>query len=290
VVVLVGTVAQNVPTAPNPAIQYQVIADVTNPNYNAGLGGYPIPAGQTSTIATVQALLPGTASNVLAGSLQSIVTPGTPADFVVQTADITNGQNQESDSALRVRFAFYVSGLAQSTVSAINAAVLKTQAGLTFTNNEYLDNSGNIVGPGYFTIVADDGSGSISGSVLTAISGNVTLARAEGISFFCIAPTNIAITIAVTGTVIQQGFSAASVRSALQAALVAYVNANGVGGSGSLKLPFAGVETLIGTFIGTGPTQGLAGFTAVSVNGGTSDIPLTTYQLARTSSGAVSVT
>jgi baseplate J-like protein len=303
-----GTIIQTKTGPGSKSIAYAVIADATNPNYNSTLGGYVIATGQSTVVVTVQAIVIGAGSNVLAGSLSvpaaaTVVTPGIPIDYTTQGADITNGVNQETDPQLRVRFQKYISSLAKGNSNAIASAVLGVQAGLSFTNNDQLDSTGNPKAA-WFTIVVDDGSGAISGSTLAAVTAAIngtntnpaTPARSEGIGFSVIAPNNVVMTIALTGTIIQPGFTAATVRAAVKAAIIAYTNANGVGGTGYGGvggvlglLQYLGLLNVINAFVGTGSGQGLAFAGNLTVNGGTSDIPLTNYQLARATSGSVTV-
>lgn len=294
-VIPVNTIVQNRPMAPASPVQYTVIADTTNANYNATLGGYVYPNGTSTVTATVQAVVAGTSSNLLAGQLNTIATQGVSADSVTNSTDITNGFNQESDTALRVRFQLYVSGLAKCTTNAIGAAILAVQGGITYQLNDQLNVSG-VSTPSTFTVVVDDGSGAISAKALATVTAAVLPVHAAGISFNIIAPTNVTMTVSVAGTVIAPGFNSATVRAAIQTALISYVNTNGVGGYNtqtglsSNKLTFAGVAAVVGTFVGTASTQGLSSYSSVTLNGGTADVALSNYQIGRTSSGSVSVT
>jgi hypothetical protein len=302
-----GTIIQTKVGPGSQPVALGVVGDVTNPNYNATLGGYTIPIGGTTVVTTIKALVIGTGSNLLAGSLSApdaatVVTP-VGIDFTLQLADITNGVDPETDPQLRARFQKYISSLCKGTSNAIDSVVMGVQAGLSYTNNDRLDEGGNPKGS-WFTIVVDDSSGAISPSTLAAIVAAIngtnnsppTPARAEGIGFAVIAPNNLAITIAIVGTIIQPGFDPTTARAALQAALIAYVNANGVGGSGyggvggtPGVLSYLGILETIASFVGTGVGKGLVYEGSVSVNGGQSDVPLNTYQLARASSATVSV-
>ena len=293
---LVGTIVQTRVLPPLIPVQYQVVADVTNALYNSATGAYVMAANGSTITVTAQAITPGVvAGNVLAGTLAQIVTPGVPFDSVSNTADILNGVDAESDVALRARFQKYISGLAKANASSIGAAVLGVQSGLTYTLNDGFDSTG-AVRSAYFTVVVDDGSGAIPAITVTNISNAITAVRAAGISYATIAPTNVSVTVTVSGTVIQSGFNAASVRSAIATAVQAYVNTNGVGGANagnlyvpSLKITYVGIAGVVASFIGIGASQGLGSYSSITVSGGTVDIALTTYQLARAGAGAVQV-
>lgn len=290
----VGTVIQNQSlTSP---IQYRVIADASQPTFNSGQNAYVLAPGASTLTATVQALVAGSAGNLLvaSGGLKVIVSTGSGVDYVAQSTDIANGSDQESDPALRVRFRNYILGLSNATAGSIGAAIASVQAGLTYVINDqkYIDGSPL---PSYFTVVADDGSGAIIAGTLTAITTAIANVRAAGISYSVIAPANIAVTIAVTGTAIQPGFTPSAVRSALQSALVAGTNSNGVGGYSSAtglvsgKLSYVTLANLTASFVGSSAAQGLSSYASLTVNGGTADVPLSGYQLARTSAGSVTI-
>jgi hypothetical protein len=361
----VGAIIQTSVLPPLIPVQYQVIADVTNANYNSTLNGYQILAGQTSVAATVQYIFPstnltsGTLGNVQAGALTVIVTPlGGNADSVTNLVAITNGVDQETDAALRVRFKNYISSLAKASSNALSAAVAAVQNGLTFSVNDGVNGTFstltaatavgtvaatplsmtgitagavvdmelgqanyeqvtvisvtgttftaaftkthaigatvNVVQSAFFTVVVDDGSGAIPAATLTAVTAAVDATRAAGVGRSVQAPVNVPITITVS-TVIQPSFTATTVKAAIQAAIIAYVNANGVGGysaqtgASSGFLSYVGIANVIGAFQGTASTQGLASFSNLLVNGGTSNVLVGPYQLARATTSTVTV-
>jgi hypothetical protein len=208
---------------------------------------------------------------------------------------IANGVDQETDAALRVRFQKYISSLGKASNNAVGAAVLSVQSGLTYVINE----GQNVVGgtlAGNMAIIVDDGSGAIPAGTLTSVGSAVDLVRAAGITRNVTAPTNVAISVAIVGSTFYPSFTTASVKSALQAAIVAWVNANGVGGANasngyvpSNTLTYAGLLGVIAGFIGTGAGQGLIGYSSVTLNGGASNVVLTGFQLARTSAASVTI-
>ncbi len=308
-VLLTGSIIQTPTPSPASAVQYQVIADATNTAYSANAGGVGIPgytltAGLTqfAQAPLIQALNAGTASAVKAGTLTVIASPSVPFDNVTNPSDINNGSQGETSAQLLQRFSDYIGGLSSGTRYRIAARIAGVQAGLSFTINEYT-NTDQTPRDGFSAVVVDDGSGAISGTLLTAITTAVTdpsLGKSLGSQIAVIAPTNVPITVVVNGTTVDiaRGFVPADVRAALQAAIVAYVNANGVGGapvgtgSGapSLKLSYSGLTVLVASFVGDAVGQGLSSYGSILLNGAEVDIPLTAFQLARTSSGAVTVT
>lgn len=301
-VLLDGTIVQNLTPAPSSALQYVVTANPADPNWSANAGGPGIPGRTlapeaTSLSATAQAVTAGTAGNVVAGTLTVIASPGVPFDQVTNSSDIDNGNDGETIAQLQQRFSDYISSRS-GTRFAISAAVAGVQAGLSFTLNDltYFDGSAR---DGNGTIVVDDGSGNIPQQTLNAISAAVTgpNQKSFGARIWVIAPENVAVTVEVTDITVATGFSEGDVAAAIQAAIVSYVNSNGVGGAPagtgsnapSLKLSYVGVANVVGSFVGLGPTQGLLSYGSVLVNGGSADVALTTFQLARTSASAVTV-
>lgn len=284
-----GLILQDTSTPPTTAIQYVVVSDTSNPNYNVALNVYIAPIGTMNFTVTCQALLPGTSGNAAAGTIQKIITSGSPFTGSSQTADCLNGTNQETDAALRLRQLRYVGALSGASGAALQARILAVQSGLTFTLVET---------PPAANITVDDGSGAIPTATLTAVLGVVNNNRAFGTGPINVnAPANVPVTIIVSGTTAQSGFSIAAVRAAVQAAIVAYVNTNGVGGANvangyipTLALSYTGLLAVLGSFVGLGVNQGLLiPYTSVTVNGATASVSLTFSQLARTSVANVTV-
>ena len=284
-----GLILQDTSSPPTTAIQYVVVADTSNPTYNAGLNAYICSPGTTLFTITCQALLPGTTGNAAAGTIQKVITSGSPFTGVSQTADCLNGTNQETDAALRLRQLRYVGAISGSSNPALASRILAVQSGLTFTLVET---------PPAFNITADDGSGAIPTATLTAILGVVNNNRAVGTGPINVgAPANVPMVIVVNGTTAQSGFNITAVRQALTTAIVAFTNANGVGGanvannySPTLSFSYPALLAVIGSFVGLGPNQGLLiPYTSVTINGAQASVPLTFSQLARTSAANVTV-
>lgn len=301
-VLLVGTTIQTPTPSPASSVQYTVIADATNVAYSpnaggVGVPGYTLAAGLTQFAQNplAQAVLAGPTSNVISGALTVIASPNVPFDNSTNPYPIDNAQPTESDQALLARFTKYIAGLATANYNAIGAAILGAYNGLTYVLNDrlYTDGSAKVA---YFTAVIDDGSGAIPSGTLTLTSNAINAKRAEGIGFSVIAPTNETINVAVTGTAVWPSFNATNVRTSIQAAIIAYVNANGVSGANAAnfyvptnKVSYVGIANVVASFIGVNASQGLQSYGGITVNSGTVDIALTTYQLGRSSISTVSV-
>ncbi|MDE2000424.1 MAG: baseplate J/gp47 family protein, partial [Burkholderiales bacterium] len=87
---------------------FQVIADTSQSAWNAAQNAYVIPSGTRSITATVLALNPGTQGNVLANTITVIAQPIQGVQYVTNALPFSNGVGAETDSALRARFALYL--------------------------------------------------------------------------------------------------------------------------------------------------------------------------------------
>ena len=296
VVIPFGTIIQTPAAPPALPVQFALIPDPNNPASSVPLGGYVFPANALTMQASARCLLAGTVGNVNAGTLTVIATPNVPADTVTNPNGVSNGQPQEQDGPLRQRFADWFSGLALGVERAICAAVAETQVGIAFTYNDLTYTDGTAK-DGFFTIVADDGSGAISAGLLAEISTSVSGVRAGGVGFGVVAPTNQTVSVALAGTQAQPGFVLVEVQAAIQQAVIYWINTNGPGGSrygtGGLsptgKVPFIGLIQLVESFVGTGEGQGLLGYASLQLNGAYTDVALTNFQLARTDAAHVTI-
>ncbi len=284
------TIVQNVVQPPAMPVQFQAIADPDNPASSTVLGGYIFPANGLTVAVTARCLTAGTIGNLEAGTLTVISSPNVPADNVTNQNAISNGNPTEEDGPLWQRFTDWMAALGgDGTERGICAAVSGTQVGLAFTYNDLTDQNGNEK-DAYYTICVDDGSGSIPNVTIAAIKSSISAIRTGGIGFDVVPPQNEIVAVTVSGTVAQPGFQLGQVQLALQQAIIAWVNANGPGGStygsGGLnptgKLPFIGLIQLVESFVGTQPGQGLLGYANLQINNAYQDIPLTNFQLART--------
>jgi hypothetical protein len=219
----VGSIVQT----PGGAIQYQVVADATQPTWNAGANGYTLPAGASSLTATVQALAFGSASNVIATQLSQLGSTIPGIDTVTNPAAINNGLDAQSDAAFRAAFVLWLLNLAKATKGAILAAVQGVQQGLRVNLLEDETPQGLPL-QGSFTVLIDDGTGSAPANVLSLVSTAVDETRAFGVQQFTATPALITATIQITIRV-ASGFNVTNVNAAVQAAISAKVNAGSTG-------------------------------------------------------------
>jgi uncharacterized phage protein gp47/JayE len=126
-------------------VNFAVIADNSNSNFNAGLNGYVLGAGIASIDVPVMAEVPGVQGNVAPGTIGFITTQIDFVDTVSNAAAIVGGGDAESDASLRTRFIDYVQSLRRGTPDAIKFAVMNLQLGtqalvVEFTNPDFTPN------------------------------------------------------------------------------------------------------------------------------------------------------
>lgn len=257
-------------------VQYQVFGDTTQAAWNAADSVYQFGSSQSTILVSAVALVPGTGGNVLAGTLTQIVSGFAGVSSVTNPIDITNGNNGETDSALKIRFLKFISSLAKGTLNAVEEAIASVQAGLTYQvlDVEHFDLS---PWPAGFTVVVDDGSGAISETLQNLVRSAVLAVKAAGIKFEVDAPINY--TVNVTTTVVASaGYTHSSVASAVQAAVQAYINSLGVGNSVS----YANLSNVIQS------VQGVYSYASTQLNGVVGDVGVAVNQLARAGTITVS--
>lgn len=251
-------------------ITYTVIADPSNPAYSLALSGYPMPANGTTVSATIQAVQAGTASNVIAGLL-TVLTSAIPGiDQVVNLQPIDNAQDAETDTAYRARFVQFLNSLSKATAGAIDAAVEKVQQGLSWIKLENQTPDGSLRN-GFFSVVAEDGSGSLPATTNDAIAQAVDAVRPFTVGFGVFAPTLVPVTVAMTA-VLTKGADGPHVRSAIQNAVSSYILSLGIGGTVYLSRV---VQLAIDA------SAGILAVENVTLNGSPADVSIGPTQIAR---------
>jgi uncharacterized phage protein gp47/JayE len=257
--------------------QFSVVADPTNLNWRSGQNGYTIAAGVVSIVCPVVALVAGAQGNALAGTISQLTTSIPSVDTVSNTLPFTNGVDPESDTALRARFVSFILSLAKATRAAIGNAIAGVQANLVYSIVENRDTAGNAA-PASFYAVVDDGTGAPPALLLSLVASAIDAVRALGISFSVLAPQVIPAVITMT-LVPASGYTHDAVSTAVQAAIVAYVNGLGLG----IQLSYSRIaQVALGV-------PGVFNVTGILLNNGTSDITPTTSQTIKTSNPQVIV-
>lgn len=264
--ILVGDVVQT----QDGSVQFAVVADSTNPAYSASQNGYVLPAGQASVSVAVQCTIAGTAGNVASGALNTLGTAISGVDTVSNGVAVTNGSAAESDAAARSRFVLFIASLERATLAAVLNAIQSVQVGMTgivAENQQYNGMAQN----GYFTVIANDGGGSLNSTEKTNVENAVEAVRPLCSTYSVHGPSAQVITVQMTITVDAEHVKATLV-PLVQAAVAAYISSIETTSSGAL-LPYSAIATQAYS------VDGVTNVTGVLVNGGTSDISIT-YQQA----------
>lgn len=249
--------------------QYVVIADTTQTAYNAGTQTYVIPAGTASAVVTVQAVNAAAAANVSAGSISVLGQALAYVDTVSNAAAFVNGADAESDTAYRARFVSYIASLPRATKTAVGFAITSIKPGINYTLTENQTYAG-VTQFGYFFVVVDDGTGSPSGSFLSAVSNAIDAYRPLNSSFGVFAPVVITAAVNLTLTT-SAGFVRATVVAAVNAALLAYINSLPIGAT----LNYTRIASVAYGVAGVSNVSG------VTINSGTTDLPVTAVQIVK---------
>lgn len=271
-VVPVGTVVQTA----DGTQQFSVIVDTTNPAYSAAFGGYVVAVGVSSITVPVQANTAGAAGNALAGAVTQITGALPGIDTVTNTNAFANGTDPETDAAFRARFVLWIASLSKSTKAAIAYAITSLQQGVSYTLTENQDINGNAVA-GYFTAVIDDGSGSPSSTFLASAANAIEAVRPFTVSYGVFGPQIVTANVAMTLTV-DPAATRAAVVALVASALQTYIAGLKLG----QLLPFTQLAA-----VAYGASPYVLNVSAVTLNGGTSDLAATSRQVIR--AGALTV-
>lgn len=240
---------------------FTVQADATNPAWVAAQSAFVVGAATGSITLTVQAVTPGSAGNVLAGSVTQIAAAIPGIDTVSNNAAFQNGMDPESDAALRVRFQGWTASLARATPLAVQQAVASVQQNLTSTIAEGVDTTGNPM-VGNFVLTVDDGSGAPPASLLATVTTAVEAVRPVGITYAVQPPVQVPVAVALTITVASSA-DKTQIVGPVAGAISTWINALPIGA----PLPISRIATLA-----YGASASVTNVTAVTLNGGTADV------------------
>ena len=206
---------------------FSVIASSSSPAWSAVQNGYLLPAGITSVDVPVQAVTPGSAGDVQGGTIALLASAIPGVDTVSNAAPFAGGLDQESDTALRARFANYIATRSEATTAAIEYAVISIRQGLAIAVAENVDTQENYR-PGNFVVTIDDGTGSPPASLLATCSAAINAVRPIGSTYSVQPPTvfaaNVSLTIAVAAGAVK-----AQIQPIVAGALISYIDALPIG-------------------------------------------------------------
>jgi uncharacterized phage protein gp47/JayE len=207
--------------------QFTVAVDTTNAAWSAAENGYLLGAGVSSVTLPITAIVPGSAGNVLAGTISLIANALPGIDTVTNALALTGGLDAEVDAAFRLRFQSFIDSRTRATVEAVTYAAASIQQGVTCTVQENTDGTGAFM-PGRFVVTVDDGSGSPPAALLGSVQSAVDAVRPVGSIFAVYQPTRLAADIALTLS-IAPGSASATAITAVNAAITSFVNTLPVG-------------------------------------------------------------
>lgn len=223
-VIPIGSIIQT--TAGN--IQYQLVADTDQAAYNLGLQAYVLAAsGPTSIIASAQALVAGSASNVQESQLVAFGSSSYGFTSVTNVAPIINGANQESDAAYKTRFEEYIQSLSKATYLAILVACQTVFPDFTYTILNNTTPQG-LPEPGYFTVIANNPGETVSSDQLAALTLAVQAVRAFTIQASVIAAIPVTPQIQLNVAIVPNAVFA-TVQATVQMAIIGYVDSLSTG-------------------------------------------------------------
>lgn len=160
--------------------QFAVVADPTFATFSVPLQGYTLASSVASIVVPVAAVVAGSAGNVVSGGISQITSPITGIDSVTNVAAFVNGADFESDSALKKRFSDYILGLSRGDYYGLAASIEGAAVNVEWTLTENYNYDGSYH-PGYFFVVADDGSGAPSDAFMTLVTNAANAVRPLGI-------------------------------------------------------------------------------------------------------------
>lgn len=261
--------------------------------FQTTIGANILAGDATSIPLATSSLTPGTVGNIIVNALDSLNGKGfvssaiNGADYVVNDSVFSGGENEETEEERSERFKIYVQGINRSTVIGIQAAVLEINGIKSVTVRE------NYPQAGQFTVVADDGTGSLSNSqiseIIKVLDGdpddlvNFPGARAAGVTANVEAPTVISVDVTVAIVRIGQVSDETEIILNVKSAIEQYINTRKIGNDVvlneirsiamaahpanydlSVSLPVANVSINSSSLARTG--SGTGGIVAVTVN------------------------
>jgi hypothetical protein len=164
--------------------KYKVTRNATFAGWSAQLDGYTLAANARSIQVPIEAVTAGAAGNAVMGSINQFASPLTGLDTVTNPAALLNGFDSEPDNRLKDRFAAFILGLSRGTYFGTEFAILSTGITVQWTLTEDFDYAGDWR-PGYYYVVADDGSGAPSMDFMTAVTEAVNRVRPLGVQAGC---------------------------------------------------------------------------------------------------------
>ncbi len=256
---------------------FEVVQDTAPSGWSQTQSAYVLGTGVAAIDIPVVAQTPGMCGNVQAAAVSVLATALSGVDSVLNAAGFGNGIDAESDTAFRLRFQSFVSTLPRATPLAVAHAISSVQQGLSYTIQENQTPSGAFQ-LGNFVIIADDGSGYPSSTLLSMIQQAVDMVRPVGSTFAVFAPTVTRVDISLTVSTVDW-ITKSVVTPLITSAITAYVNALPVGA----PLPASRVAQI--TYM---VSSNISNVTAILLNGQASDITVQPSGMIKTGTIVIS--
>jgi len=256
--------------------KYAVQLDVSNTAYSASQNGYVLAAGVASVSVPVEALAAGSAGNAAVGGISLLGQAMPGVDTVSNAAALVNGEDAETDAALRTRFVAYMASLSKATKAAVGYAISSLQQGLNYTLVENQSYAG-AAQPGYFYLVVDDGTGHPSTTLLSTVFNAVDAVRPVASTFGVFPPTVAAANVSLSIST-ATGADHAGTVVLVSTAITSYINALPLG---------AGLAWSRLAQVAYDASPAVVNVTAVQLNGGTADLSASSQQVVK--AGSVTV-
>lgn len=220
----VGTVVRTIDGTQS----FAVVASASSVAVN-GMTGYSLPAQLAAIDVPVQAVLAGSAGNVLAGAIGVLNAAIPGVDTVSNAAACAGGFDQESDASFRSRFQAYINSRSLATALALSNAIQAVQQGLRFSIVENQDGSGNAM-PGHFVVAVDDGTGVPPAVLLSNVQQAVEQVRPLGSTYAVTPPVVVSATVQMSLET-SNPLTKPAVASAVQQAVLAWIAGLPMGGT-----------------------------------------------------------
>lgn len=214
------------------SVGFVVVADSTNPAWQPSMNSYALAIGVMSIDLPITASIAGSAGNVLASTITVLASAVPGVDFVNNAIAAVGGEDPESDTALRTRFANFFASRSRATVDAIEYAISQSGQNLEYIIQENVDASGN-ARLGNMLIVVNDCTGSLSDSLFNSLSLSIEAVRPIGTTFSIQSPQIIQVQVSLS-VELPPELSMSDIQEQLQSSISNYVSGRGIGSTLSI--------------------------------------------------------
>lgn len=272
----VGAIVQTALTS----IQFKVVADTANPDFDIAKQQYIIPIGRISCVAKVEAVIKGINGNVATNTITVFFKPISYVDFVTNPNPFVNGEDKETDAHAKTRFVSYINSLSKATKLAISAAIEAVQDGIEYVVVENIDYDSGVEHLGYFFVVIDDGTGSPPPELIATVTNAVDRVRGLTTMFVVKPAIQKLVNVVVSVYINKDLYNETEVKSAVEVAIEAYIDSLMIGNT----LHYTKIID-----IAYDAHVAIQNVTGLTLNGGTADVTSDNKHSLKTGTMSVSV-